>query len=179
MFVSVFFTTDTQRGLHDSFKWTCSSLYIWRCHVSLSGASKPGYAFESQQLPLPRAKAHCVRGVIRLSKKRVGNPSQLSQSLHFTREYTLRMQLVPVHLQKKFVMRFCNLRQHLKDVIFSCSFLQVFAFNSVTTFCCADVLAPHSCLLCEKLALFPASVLVSIGLTEYSKPSQNAAISEA
>jgi len=88
LFVSGFFTTDTQRGLHDGFKWTCSSLYIRRCHVSFSGASKLGDAFESKQLPLPRAKAHCVCGLIRLSEKRVGNPSQLPQSLHLTSEYT-------------------------------------------------------------------------------------------
>lgn len=85
----------------------------------------------------------------------------------------------PVHLREQNIAHLCNSRQYLKDPFSLCSFLQVYAFNSVATFCCADVLAPRSCWLCETLALFPALVLVSIGLTEYSKPSQNAAVSEA
>lgn len=124
VFVSGFSTTDTQRGLHDGFKWTCSSLYIWRCHISFSGASKLGDAFESKQLPLPRAKAHRVCGLIRLSEKRVGNPSQLPQSLHLTCEY-LKMSICG----KEDICKCCvRVPQGVRHY-------QVFALKSATAIC--------------------------------------------
>lgn len=53
----------------------------------------------------------------------------------------------PVHLHEKNITHLCNSRQYLKDMIFLCSFLQVYAFNSVTAFCSADVLAVTTFLL--------------------------------
>ncbi len=87
------FPADPERSLYDSAERPCGGLYIWRCHVRFSGAAKLGDAFKSQQLSLSRAQADSLCGFAGLPAERVGNFTQLPQSLHITCECTSSQQL--------------------------------------------------------------------------------------
>ena len=87
LFVSLSLAADPERGVDDGPEWSCSGLYIWRCHVRFGGAAKPGDASESQQLSLSRAQAHRVCGLTGLPAQGVGDLTQLPQGLHIAREF--------------------------------------------------------------------------------------------
>ena len=101
------FPADPEWSLHDSAERPCSGLYIWGCHVRISGAAKLGDAFKSQQLPLPRAQAYSLCGLAGLPSKRVGNFTQLPQSLHLTCE-CLSSPVVEKKIRKKIKSHLAN-----------------------------------------------------------------------
>jgi len=78
---------DEERGGHDGFERPRGRVHLRRRQVGAGGPEEPGDAAARQQLPLPRAEAHRVRGLPGVPEARVGDPAQLPQGVHPAREY--------------------------------------------------------------------------------------------
>lgn len=79
--------TDPERGSHDCTERPRGRLHIWGREIGVDRPPELCHAPEGEQLPLPRAEAHRVRGLPRVPEAGVGDASQFPQSLHFTCEY--------------------------------------------------------------------------------------------
>lgn len=84
-----FSLSDPERGGHDGSERPRGRVHIWRCEIGVDRTAELCHASESEQLPLPRAEAHRVRRLTRVSEAGVGDSSQLSKGLHFTCEYKI------------------------------------------------------------------------------------------
>ena len=73
---------DAERGGHDGAERPRGGVHLRGRQVGTGGPTEPGDAAAGQQLPLPRAEAHRVRGLPGVPEEGVGDPAQLPQGLH-------------------------------------------------------------------------------------------------
>lgn len=92
-------STDPERGGDDGSERPRGGVHLRRREIRIDWSPQLCHALESEQLPLPRAEAHRVRGISGVSEARVGNSSQFPKSLHIACE---RSVLLNIYLQTKF-----------------------------------------------------------------------------